>query len=140
MAKLKLFEYHVILHPKDPEKGDSELIIKPDTLMASDPKEAAFMVTRLIPEKHAKEFSRIDIGIRSFNKGKKSGPRESSSPVETYIATSGIGSVQGDQGLKLTGGGPWNDLTTTAGNYVNISTTTSGGSYFNAADALAGNL
>lgn len=139
MARLKLFEYHVILHPKDPEKGDSELIIKPDTLMASDAKEAAFMVTRLIPEKHAKEFSRIDIGIRSFNKGKKSKTRESSSPVDTYIASSGIG-VQGDKGLTLTAGGPWNDLTTTSGNYVNISTTTSGGSYFNAADALAGNL
>lgn len=66
--KKSLFEYAVLLHKTD-EKGkitDSEIIIKPTTILAKTEKDVAFKVTRAIPEEHAKNPDNVEIIIRNF--------------------------------------------------------------------------
>lgn len=68
----QLFTYCVILHTYDTnEKGekkykDSELIIKPNDILAKNEKEVLFKVTREIPEKYASNPDDIAILVRGF--------------------------------------------------------------------------
>jgi hypothetical protein len=69
--KFRLFQYAVILHKKETREGKTEyvgaeVIIEPATMMARNEKEAAFKITRMIPEEKATSPDDIDIIIRNF--------------------------------------------------------------------------
>jgi hypothetical protein len=73
MAKLNLFEYCVIYHPKETKKQEedgiilkSELIRGITQILAKDDKEVAILAAREIPEKYIESLDRVEIKIRPF--------------------------------------------------------------------------
>lgn len=66
--KLKLFEYAILLHPKD-EKSDKDktvILREKRTLLAKDEKEVATRAAREIDEKHLDHLDRVEILVRPF--------------------------------------------------------------------------
>jgi hypothetical protein len=73
MSKGTLFEYCVLHHPtpkKDQGGNDitekSTVIVKPDTLVAVDQKEAITKVGRMIPKEYDDKIHECDILVRPF--------------------------------------------------------------------------
>lgn len=64
--KVKLFEYAVVLHPEEGEKGKSELIVDVTRVLASDQSAATLLAARAIPEEHVDDLSRIEVIVRPF--------------------------------------------------------------------------
>jgi len=74
--KKKLWQYCVLLH-KYTEKTsgddgpkrvylDTEMIIKPDNMLAKTMEEVAFKVTRMIPDEHASNPEDVEIIVQGF--------------------------------------------------------------------------
>lgn len=147
MARLSLFTYHVILHPEEVKKGekqdDSQLIIKPTTVLAKDQQSLAFKVTREIDEKYVDMFDRIEVGIAPFNERTRKvtdssltiiGPGEGLLANEP-ILTVGEGNMLDDNNAFLSNSG-----TAKYDNQVPFTLTGSSrvpAVYFNAAQSLA---
>lgn len=65
--KMKLFEYALLLHPKEKdEKGKTTILKSPSTILAKDEKQAGMMIAREIPQEHMDDLERIDIIVRPF--------------------------------------------------------------------------
>lgn len=76
MTKKKLWQYCVLLHKYTEKASDSddvkrvyldtEMIIKPDNMLAKTAEEVAFKVTRMIDEKHASNPEDVEIIVQGF--------------------------------------------------------------------------
>lgn len=70
MAKLSLFQVAAILHPEQKKdgsyKGDSELILKPETRMDKDPDILVKKIIRKLPDKYENSLDRVEILVRPF--------------------------------------------------------------------------
>lgn len=68
--KLKLFEYAMLLHPEldedGKEKGKTEIIKAPSTVLAKDDKQVGIMAAREIPKDHMDCLDRVEIIVRPF--------------------------------------------------------------------------
>ena len=66
---MKLFQYAVIKHPTDKDKGEgktSELVVEVQTVLAENDKQATLMAGRSIPEEHLKDIDRLEVAVRCF--------------------------------------------------------------------------
>lgn len=63
----KLFTYAALWHKEDSE-GDveTELLIEPKTILASNDKSAATLVARALPEKCLEDLDNVEIIVRPF--------------------------------------------------------------------------
>ena len=70
MAKLQLFTVAAILHPEKKKdgsyKGNSELILKPETRLEKDPELLGKKILRKLPAKYEEMLDRIEILVRPF--------------------------------------------------------------------------
>jgi hypothetical protein len=68
--KLRLFEYAMLLHPAldqdGKEKGKTEIIKSPSTVLARDDKQVGILAAREIPKEHLEELERVEIIVRPF--------------------------------------------------------------------------
>lgn len=67
--KAQLFTFALIWNPNEKEVKEgkkSELIIKPDYLLAKDQASAALLVARMIPDKYMDQVDQIDIVLNPF--------------------------------------------------------------------------
>ena len=68
--KLELFQVAAILHPEKKKdgsyKGDSELILKPETRLDKDADLVAKKIIRKLPEKYENVLDRVEIIVRPF--------------------------------------------------------------------------
>lgn len=66
----RLFEYAVLFHPRSPKKsdsnGNSQILVKPTTLLAKDEKVAVLLAAREIPQKFASKLDQVEIIVRPF--------------------------------------------------------------------------
>lgn len=67
---LKLYEYAVILQPKEDKDGDviedGKLIVEPTTVLAADDAQASLIAGRAIPEEHMDKLDRLTLAVRPF--------------------------------------------------------------------------
>lgn len=67
---LKLYEYAVILQPKEDKDGqvvdEGQLIVKPTTVLAADDAQASLIAGRAIPEQHMDKLDRLTLAVRPF--------------------------------------------------------------------------
>ncbi len=70
MAKLTLFQVAAILHPEKKKdgsyKGDSELILGPETRLEKDADITAKKIIRVLPDKYEDSLDRVEILVRPF--------------------------------------------------------------------------
>lgn len=69
MSKLKLFKYAVLFHPTEAEAKEgkkTELIVKPETMLAADEKAAVFQAIRAIDAKYAEKFEQVEVVVGPF--------------------------------------------------------------------------
>lgn len=72
MARLKLFQVAVLLHPKEDTKDsagtalDSELIYGPETLLGKDERSIMIKVARKLDEKYLSDMDLVEFVIRNF--------------------------------------------------------------------------
>jgi len=64
--KVKLFEYAVVLHPEEGEKGKSDLIVDVTRVLASDQNAATLLAARAIPEEYVDDLTRVEVIVRPF--------------------------------------------------------------------------
>lgn len=62
----KVFEYLILLHPSEDEKGKTKVIVEKTTLLASDLDVAKTLVARAIPEEFLEELENVEVLIRPF--------------------------------------------------------------------------
>lgn len=66
---MKLFDYAVIYQGKKDKDGEyvkKPALIKQDSILANDDKQAALVAAREIPESYLEELDKIDVVIRPF--------------------------------------------------------------------------
>lgn len=67
---LKIFEYAVILQPKEDKDGiiteEGAIIVQPTTVLAKDEKQAALLAGRAIPENQIDKLDRLTLAVRPF--------------------------------------------------------------------------
>lgn len=64
-----LYQYAILWHPNEAEAKEgrkSEVIVQPDTILATDQNSAFINASRKIPEKYLSDLDQIDILIRPF--------------------------------------------------------------------------
>jgi hypothetical protein len=69
VTKGKLFEFAIIAHPTSEEAKDgkgTEILVKPEVIVAPDERTANIMASRRIPESHLTKLDRVDIALRPF--------------------------------------------------------------------------
>jgi len=73
MAKLQLFEYAVLYHPKATKdqvdnhtEPDSEVVVAPKRELFVSAKEAGIKAARAIPDDHAKHLDDLEVLVRPF--------------------------------------------------------------------------
>lgn len=64
--KLSLFEYVVLLHPRDEKEEDTKIIVEATNVLAKDTKTVAMLVARKIPEKYLKVIDSCEVVVRPF--------------------------------------------------------------------------
>jgi hypothetical protein len=66
---LKLYEYAIILQPKEDSDGnvvEEGALLTKGELLANDPAQANIKVARMIPDEHLAHLERVDLAIRPF--------------------------------------------------------------------------
>jgi len=69
MTKGKLFEFAIIAHPTSEEEKagkTTEIIVKPEVIVAPDDRTANIIASRKIPESHLGRLDRVEIALRPF--------------------------------------------------------------------------
>ena len=69
VVKGKLFEFAIIAHPTTEEEKDgkgTEILVKPEVIVAPDDRTANIIASRRIPESHLNRLDRVEIALRSF--------------------------------------------------------------------------
>ena len=68
MAKQRLFEYAVLYHPKAKknQEVESEIVLFPTIVLASDEKEVFMRVARELPDEFMSKLDRVEILTRPF--------------------------------------------------------------------------
>lgn len=72
MAKLKLYQYAILWHPKEKQKDEekneakTKLIVDLTTVLAASDQVAQMMAIKAIPEEYTDQLDQIDIAIRPF--------------------------------------------------------------------------
>jgi hypothetical protein len=68
--QVRLFEYAVILQPKEDKDGEEiepgKLIVDPATILAKDPDQAGMIAARAIPEEYMDKLDRLSVVVRPF--------------------------------------------------------------------------
>ena len=64
--KKKLFEYAVLHHDQKDETVETDIIVKPTTLLAANEDTAALLVAREIPDNYIEDLENVEIIIRPF--------------------------------------------------------------------------
>lgn len=67
---LKLYEYAVILQPKEDKDGEvveeGKLIVEPKTVLAADDAQASLIAGRAIPDEFMDRLDRLTLAVRPF--------------------------------------------------------------------------
>lgn len=67
---LKLFQFAVILQPKEDKNGEvtekGKVIVEPTTVLSEDEKQATLIAGRAIPEEHMNDLERLTLVVRPF--------------------------------------------------------------------------
>lgn len=67
---LKLYEYAVILQPKEDKDGivtdPGKLVVDPTTVLAEDDQQASLLAGRAIPEENMGDLERLTLVVRPF--------------------------------------------------------------------------
>lgn len=70
MPPLRMFEYAVILQPKEDKDGNlieqGEVIVNPTSVLAADEKQATLVASRSIPDNKMEELDRLTLVVRPF--------------------------------------------------------------------------
>ena len=69
MSKLKLFQYAVLFHPTEAEAKEgkrTQLIVKPEVILAVDEKAAVFQAIRAIEPQYAEKSEQTEVVVRPF--------------------------------------------------------------------------
>jgi hypothetical protein len=68
--QVRLFEYAVILQPKEDKDGEEvepgKLLVEPTTVLARDPDQAGMIAARAIPEDAIDKLDRLSVVVRPF--------------------------------------------------------------------------
>lgn len=67
--KMKLFEYAILLHPKEEkekETGKTIVVSNPKTILAKDDKQAAMLIAREIPADYIDKLDQVEVIVRPF--------------------------------------------------------------------------
>jgi hypothetical protein len=68
--QVRLFEYAVILQPKEDKDGEEiepgKLIVDPATILAKDPDQAGMIAARAIPDEYMDKLDRLSVVVRPF--------------------------------------------------------------------------
>jgi hypothetical protein len=69
-VQVRLFEYTVILQPKEDKDGEEiepgKLIVDPATILAKDPDQAGMIAARAIPDEYMDRLDRLSVVVRPF--------------------------------------------------------------------------
>lgn len=67
---LRLFQYAVILQPKENKDGDvteaGKLVVEPTTVLADSDDQAQLLAGRAIPEEYITDLDRLTVVVRPF--------------------------------------------------------------------------
>lgn len=70
MQTLRLYEYAVILQPKEDKDGnvveEGKILVDPATVLARDDQQAGVLAARAIPEEEIDKLDRITVVVRPF--------------------------------------------------------------------------
>lgn len=68
--ELQIYEYAVILQPKEDKDGEvveeGKLIVEPTTVLAADETQATLLAGRAIPEEFIDRLDRLTLAVRPF--------------------------------------------------------------------------
>lgn len=62
----KLFEYAILLHPKDDKDTKTSLLKSPTAILAKDEKQVGMLVAREIPNEYLDCLDQIEVIVRPF--------------------------------------------------------------------------
>lgn len=66
MGKLRIFQYAILIHPREKSGLKSIMLDEPKTILALDDKQAAMLIARQIPEEHLDNLENIEVIVRPF--------------------------------------------------------------------------
>lgn len=70
MEQVRLYEYAVILQPKEDKDGvvveEGKVLVAPQTVLARDDRQAGVLAARAIPEEEIEKLDRITVVVRPF--------------------------------------------------------------------------
>lgn len=70
MAEVRLFEYAVILQPKEDKDGEEvepgKVVVEPETILCKDPDQAGMIAARSIPDEFIDKLDRLTVVVRPF--------------------------------------------------------------------------
>jgi hypothetical protein len=70
VADVRLFEYAVLLQPKEDKDGEvidkGRIIVEPVTVLAEDQEQATLLAGRAIPEEFMDRLDRLTVAVRPF--------------------------------------------------------------------------
>ena len=66
MSKVRVFDYVIYFEPNDCDGNEKPLILKRDTVLATDEKTALIVISRFIPDEYMNRLDEVKVLTRPF--------------------------------------------------------------------------